>query len=289
MFWDGTKKPQRKKGGGVDPWAALEDEEGSEGDDCSSGSMETDEFESLGESDAASSSEDAEGDAAGGAADDDNSIGSAGSGAETPSSTSGESVSALEASLLVDESAAAASATEGAASTSSSSDSSSSDGQESDEESDSDVSDAAPSTPPLPEGALVPIAPDGAPDIMPSKVQVNEHCHITYFHLGSRKDMIATCKKPGHGKCVRTRTCNPSDKKGKEGQGRCLGYLTAFCMHAMREDVADKKKHFEFKPTRAERQAARLNFTTFPGAHHFVAKERPKAEGEESEPEDEEV
>ena len=116
------------------------------------------------------------------------------------------------------------------------------------------------------------------------KVQINEHCELQYFGLGARRDFIVHCKAPGHKNCVLTRSANPSAKKARAGQGRCLGKLVAWAEAAGSGEYLNKSQHFKYVPDKAARQAARRAFYALPDSDWFCMQERPQRAGEDSEP-----
>ena len=54
----------------------------------------------------------------------------------------------------------------------------------------------------------------------------------------------------------------------------------------MHDHVNDKGAHFSYKPTRADRVAARRSFAVLPNAEAFLQEERAMRDGEDSEPEE---
>ena len=69
------------------------------------------------------------------------------------------------------------------------------------------------------------------------------------------------------------------------GQGRPLGLLAAWLQAAMRPELGTKAAHMAYKPTLQERREARQSLSAAEGVERFLAFERPRAEGELSEPE----
>jgi hypothetical protein len=96
----------------------------------------------------------------------------------------------------------------------------------------------------------------------------------------------AVCRCPAHGKCVLTRTLNPSAAPAKEAQGRPLGLLAGWL--AKGDSCLTKEAHWaqDAMPTLAERQAAReaLQHLGTPDADGLLASERPLRPGETDEP-----
>ena len=94
----------------------------------------------------------------------------------------------------------------------------------------------------------------------------------------------ATCLDRRHNvgmKCVLTRTCRPGPKKA---QGRPLGFLAAWLLS--HEASATQHDHvFNCRPSRERRRQARRDLSRSPNLPAFLIKERPKRDGEESEPE----
>ena len=147
--------------------------------------------------------------------------------------------------------------------------------------------------PPLPPPMLPP-APDAEIDDMREvghhdQIRVNEWCTITWYTLRDRRDFIAVCKHPGHYDCVLTRTAKGSPWEGRAGQGRPLGYLVAWCM-ACDSGAPDKAAHNKIgqelrkAPGFEQRDAARAWFYLHERGQAFMAKERPRREGESEEP-----
>lgn len=101
-------------------------------------------------------------------------------------------------------------------------------------------------------------------------------------YLGdSKAALCAYC--PVHGfRCRKTRTVNAGNRRG---QGRPLGYLAAWLMHARRfpDQTAHAMRDASF--TLAERQEARARLHGTVGTASLFHKERPRAVDEASEPE----
>lgn len=116
--------------------------------------------------------------------------------------------------------------------------------------------------------------------------------HITYY--GNTGDFVAYCGRHRPGNCRITRTSNANASGTRLAQGRCLGVLAAWLQCASKHDDAQNplESHKRFasgrhcpRPSRAERVAARQALHAVAGANALFVHERPRAEGEDSEPE----
>lgn len=141
--------------------------------------------------------------------------------------------------------------------------------------------DAAPVPPPVPPPPEVP------------RVRGNAAVLVTFpwgriAYYESKRSFEAVCRNPAHGKCVLTRS-----SRGRGGGpgvpprgGRPLGLMAAWLL---RGNVAGKGEHWAPANLHGDRSARRAgrNFIKAP-AHGFalLSHERPKADGEGSEPED---
>ena len=243
--------------------------------------------------------EDAPASASGGASGAMSDVDSNSSGGEDDSSDSGTSLSVEElvAGVVGPIGDDGAGGVEGSGGSSGSCEPSSS-SSDADSESDSATTSGSPTTSPPPAGALPPLPPppEGPPGLggggAHEVFRVNEWTTITWFHLGERKDFIATCKYPGHVGCVLTRTTNESPWAKRAGQGRCLGMLVAWCRRVADGDVPSKEAHFELRdwlktlPSKPTRVSARDWFKLQgPIAEEWLRHcERPEREMEGEEP-----
>lgn len=109
---------------------------------------------------------------------------------------------------------------------------------------------------------------------------------IAYYD--SKKSFEAICRNPDHGKCVLTRSARGKQVAGKPSRaGRPLGFMAAWLQKA--GDLGSKEEHWSHEamhPSRAERIAARATLKQLHEGPELLSFERPKAEGERSEPED---
>ena len=96
--------------------------------------------------------------------------------------------------------------------------------------------------------------------------------HIT--ELYDRREMYAVCPCKGtHGACIKTRTCNPGRRRG---QGRPLGFLAAWLRESTHPGLATKAGHMAFRPSQAQRRAARAALVDAADLHRYLAFERPQ-------------
>ena len=147
---------------------------------------------------------------------------------------------------------------------------------------DDDCGPGSPPPPPLP-------PPDDEPHGRRAGVdhiRINEWTTITYFELGPRKDFIAICKYPGHGRCVMTRTAKSSPWPRKAYQGRCLGGIAHWCRMVESRTVLSKAAHATGVLDQATRFSDRQWFERLPNSEFYLGKERPLQEGEDREPVD---
>ena len=177
---------------------------------------------------------------------------------------------------------AAAASSRSSNSSSSSSDSGRSSSEEDESMRDDDCGPGSPPPPPLP-------PPDDEPHGRRAGVdhiRINEWTTITYFELGPRKDFIAICKYPGHGRCVMTRTAKSSPWPRKAYQGRCLGGIVHWCRMVESRTVLSKAAHATGVLDQATRFSDRQWFERLPNSEFYLGKERPLQEGEDREPVD---
>ena len=103
--------------------------------------------------------------------------------------------------------------------------------------------------------------------------------HIT--HLGARQEMYAQCplvELHGH-ECRRTRTCRAG---ARQATGRPLGSLVAWMQCGSL--CPDRASHMRFNPTKEHREAGRSLAKEQDQGQTFLDFERPKRDGEGSEP-----
>lgn len=113
------------------------------------------------------------------------------------------------------------------------------------------------------------------------KYPIDDWTSLTYSEQPpGRRDFIVRCSRLGHNRCVFTRTANGSDRRGREGQGRCLGLVVAWALAGGNADLQSKAQHNCHRPSKEARAAARAWFSGMLGAVFFVAKERPLRAGE---------
>ena len=93
-------------------------------------------------------------------------------------------------------------------------------------------------------------------------------------------DMYVNCIYHGSG-CSRTRTCNASQKRQR--QGRPLGELSAWAL--LGASCATAQEHKSAQPSLEQKQQARLDLHHDDAYASFTARERPRRDDEESEPE----
>lgn len=83
---------------------------------------------------------------------------------------------------------------------------------------------------------------------------------ITFYAGGNKDFMTAECNNLRHGRCVKTKTCEPPPDRfalKRAGQGRPVGWLVAWLRKGMRDIPREKHWAAEEEPTWAERKAAR--------------------------------
>ena len=108
---------------------------------------------------------------------------------------------------------------------------------------------------------------------------------VGQFKHTRSNDLYAICCAPGHGRCVKTRTCRSSDKR--LAQGRPIGFLTAWLIGSKQFDNRDD--HFNWVPPLEHRQVARAHLYSVlhnVDLQHFLGFERHKKMHESSEPEE---
>lgn len=94
----------------------------------------------------------------------------------------------------------------------------------------------------------------------------------------------AFCKCPYHPECFKTKTLNTSDAGRRRLQGRPLGFLAAWALEGQHH--SSKNEHVrQCNPSWASRKAARSRLHLEPNAQDFLALERARFDGEDSEPE----
>ena len=106
-----------------------------------------------------------------------------------------------------------------------------------------------------------------------------------FLHSESRHEVIATCSRPGHGRCILTRSLLESKRKGKgfNAGGRPMGLVMAwssmphYCSQGAHEPNT-------FWAELAIRELYRGAFNALPGSERFTRHERPRREGEPEEP-----
>lgn len=109
---------------------------------------------------------------------------------------------------------------------------------------------------------------------------------IAYYE--SKHSFEAVCRNPAHGKCVLTRSSRGrAVGAGKPPRcGRPLGMMAAWLLKG---HVGSKEEHWapeNLQAGRAERQAGRDFIKGAAHGHTLLSHERPKADGEASEPEE---
>ena len=101
---------------------------------------------------------------------------------------------------------------------------------------------------------------------------------LVFYH--GTNALQAHCKWPSHGDCRKQRTIVPGRRAG---QGRPLGYLTAWLLDAHKHETQNEHNHRSVV-TLEERQNARALLAGLPGSDDLFEKERPRADGEPDEP-----
>jgi hypothetical protein len=154
-------------------------------------------------------------------------------------------------------------------------------------------------TPDLPAGDETPIAvaiADEEPDALPGVPEfdyikpgddADAACKLPFGTLRyymKTKTMVAHCSVHA-GKCRLTRSVIVSDVAGREGQGRCLGYLVAWLRCCPKEDGYDRNVHVHaYVPTLAQRMECREWFNEHARTHddalQFLRRERCQRDGE---------
>lgn len=80
------------------------------------------------------------------------------------------------------------------------------------------------------------------------------------FYAGAKDFMTAECNNRRHGRCIKTKTCEPPTVRQaarRPGQGRPLGYLAAWLKQGLRDTPRAAHWDPEQDPTWEERNAAR--------------------------------
>ena len=87
-------------------------------------------------------------------------------------------------------------------------------------------------------------------------------------------DLIVRCKNKAHGKCIFTRSLNPSGWRAtKPGAGRPLGLCVAWALAGDRGDLPAKSDHMKYRPGLETRKAGREWFLALPNSADFAGKE----------------
>ena len=97
--------------------------------------------------------------------------------------------------------------------------------------------------------------------------------------------IVAHCLRHGERACRLTRSVRESRVRGREGQGRPLGYAMAWLAAAEHLDDDTADAHKGYVPSYDERVLARVEFAAVPGCEDWLAVERPQREEEGEEPE----
>lgn len=109
------------------------------------------------------------------------------------------------------------------------------------------------------------------------------------YYGGRHQNMVAMFENLTHGRCVKTKTTKGASRQtpAARSQGRPLGYLAAWLARGAALDSKEDHWGPEGQPTKEERTASRANVKEMGGtdAMGLLASERPKRDGEESEPE----
>ncbi|CAE7487841.1 unnamed protein product [Symbiodinium sp. KB8] len=140
-------------------------------------------------------------------------------------------------------------------------------------------------------------ADPAAADAAPSKQKLVKEDAIEFVEDGvvlgtiawnpRSESFLARCNFENHEGCRRVRTCKPSTRSGQAGQGRPLGFLSAWLRDGAHFTDSHSHIHESRRPNRLRhRSDARAFFKTLPGAAAFLARERPRRPGEDSEPEE---
>jgi hypothetical protein len=136
----------------------------------------------------------------------------------------------------------------------------------------------------LPPASLAPPSPPAAPGprLPASHVRFVEGGKLSVY---SRRSIVeCVCDNPSHGKCVLTRTLQPSRSVHKPEQGRPLGLCMAWLANG--SVAPSKSAHWDLAswPTYSERVAGRMALRHID--EDFLSFERAKRDGETSEPEE---
>lgn len=156
------------------------------------------------------------------------------------------------------------------------------------------------------EPGVVPIPDDGAGDVaMPLvsaqvdreedhpampwvRCEIPDRGSITWYRCNG--DFVASCNVAAHGgmcKCKKTRTSAAPGRlrRTRQAQGRPLGHLMAWLEGQADPAFTGQRLHHAYAPPYAARVAAREALKQLPGSEGLFDAERPKNEGEGSEPE----
>jgi len=124
-----------------------------------------------------------------------------------------------------------------------------------------------------------PADPDSDPEVNVISLRVGPH-RLAYYK--DKRDFYGYCGHPGHGsKCRKTRTNKGSQKC--PAQGRPLAFLLAWCQLCGQRATSDEHKWLVY-PSREQRLEARTALLAMPEASRLLKYERPRNQGEDSEP-----
>lgn len=105
---------------------------------------------------------------------------------------------------------------------------------------------------------------------------------ITYY--AKQQNLVAYCRCPSHGDCRRSRTVKASTVGSRKAQGRPIGALAAWIEEGHEYATGEEHKTLSF-PAQDARRRAREACKAARGYAALTAHERPKRDGEGSEPE----
>lgn len=77
---------------------------------------------------------------------------------------------------------------------------------------------------------------------------------VVTFYLSDKPRFVFECKGKGHGRCSTEKAAYPSDARGREGQGRPLGWGLAWLAEC---DSSTKEAHKLYNPSRSDRRVCR--------------------------------
>ena len=103
---------------------------------------------------------------------------------------------------------------------------------------------------------------------------------LRIIDMMDRQQMYAVCPIAEHGVCIKTRTCRPGRQRG---QGRPAGFLAAWLKAG--SSCATHAEHMKVALSFDDRRAARTELYLADRGADLLAYERPKLDGEDSEPE----